>query len=603
MSEIKNIFFAAILSLVILMGWQFFFSDNKQEQAKPHSENTQIIEQNTISPDNSNTANNLANPTNNTPLINQDHTDYSQFDIKIDNPKISGTFSPKGLSFKNIYLKNYQNSCHKDNKTAEDDNLCLFNQNGPQSFYADFGYLNLATNNFDFTNNTSHTTTPTLDLPGPNTLWKTTNTELSPNKPILLSWTNAQGIEFNTKISIDQDYLFSIERSIKNPNNSAISLGMYSRIFKTIDNLKSSNAGTHEGAIGFWNNQMIKYEYKKLFKNGLLNYNGQSQAENKQHLSWMGFADKYWMASLVSNETQTNLSLRSKAADGVNFYNKAQVESIFSTQINPNAEINHQEYLFIGAKELNVLDNYEKNQHIKMFDHAVDFGALYFITKPIFVLLQYFNQLLGNFGLAIMLLTVVIKALLFPLARKSIISMHKMRDIQPELDKIKARYKDDKQKLNLEILNLFRKNKVSPFSSLVPLFLQLPIFFALYKVLNITIEMRHAPFFGWIKDLSARDSINLFDLIDFAHIGIGTYINIGILPILLGLTMYLQQKFQPPVSDPNQAMMMRWLPWIFVIISASFPAGLVVYWGWNNLLSIAQQVLIEKFFIPQKTKK
>ena len=229
-----------------------------------------------------------------------------------------------------------------------------------------------------------------------------------------------------------------------------------------------------------------------------------------------------------------------------------------------------------------------------MFDHAVDFGTLYFITKPIFLFLQFLYKIIGNFGIAIMILTLVIKTMLFPLTKKSLISMNRMRKLQPQLDEIKNRHKDNKAAMNLEIVSVFKANKISPFSSILPMLLQIPIFFALYKVLYITIEMRQAPFFGWIKDLSAKDTFNIFSIFDSLHINLSQYLSLGVLSLILGLTMLLQQKTQPKPADASQANVLKWMPLIFTIASASFPAGLVIYWSWNNILSIIQQLIVEK---------
>lgn len=598
LSEIKNVFFAFVLALIVLIGWQFFFGEPEENQKKENK--TENVSQNSSGTINSeNTQNNSAQQENQIPdslennnsQVNQEE-EQTASKIQIENEKISGVFSSKGLSFEKIILKGYKKSLDSEEKFR------LFDKDCALVFYSDFGFV---PNFQDDETGQSNSSKKQIEFPNQNTIWQTENSTLEKDKPAVLTWKNSDGIEFETKISVDNDYLFKIERKVKNNSSAPISFSFYGRILKNFSGGKAQTSPVFEGFISFWNNGIIKHDYQKIFKKNTLIFPGQdSSKEDEFH--WAGFSDKYWFASLASNENQNSvLSVRTKTSnDPQNFINKAQIESVFNTKLLPGKEISRTEYLFVGAKELNLLDKYENQNKIKMFDRAVDFGVLYFITKPIFVLLQYFNKLLGNFGLAIILLTVVIKTLLFPLAKKSVISANRMKEINPEIEKIKSQYKDDKQKQNLEILNIFKKNKISPLSPLLPILMQLPIFFALYKVLSISIEMRHAPFFGWIKDLSAKDSINIFSLIDFANFGLGNYLNIGILSVLLGVTMFLQQKFQPAPTDPNHKTVMRWIPWIFIIISASFPAGLILYWGWNNLVSIAQQIFIEKFFIKRK---
>jgi YidC/Oxa1 family membrane protein insertase len=595
LSEIKNVFFAFVLALIVLIGWQFFFSQPEENQKKQTK--TEAAQPKDSESELKNEA--KENFLKEGPQIDEEKTSKENISLKneeketkiqIENDKISGVFSSKGLSFQEITLKDYKKSLESEEKFK------LFEKDCQLVFYSDFGFIP----NFQDDDENFSSKKKQVEFPNQNTVWKSQNSKIGKDETAVLTWKNSEGVEFETRISLDANYLFKIERKVKNNSNSQINFSFYGRILKNFSGGKAQTSPVFEGFISFWNNGIIKNDYEKIFKKNTLIYPGQEASKNDE-FHWAGFSDKYWLTSLISNEDQNSvLSVRTKMSnDSQNFVNKAQIESVFNTKLLPGKEISRTEYLFVGAKELNILDQYQKEKNIKMFDRSVDFGVLYFLTKPIFILLQYFNKLLGNFGLAIMLLTVVIKTLLFPLARKSVISANKMKELNPEIERIKAIYKDDKQRQNLEILNIFKKNKISPLSPLLPILMQLPIFFALYKVLSISIEMRHAPFFGWIKDLSARDSINIFNLIDFGNFGLGNYLNIGILSVILGLTMFLQQKFQPAPTDPNQKTVMRWIPWIFIIISASFPAGLILYWGWNNLVSIAQQIFIEKFFIKK----
>lgn len=564
MSEIKNILIATALSIMVMIGWQTYSASKAKNEGVPEGEKVVQVAQ--------------GDEENGSKIIDSGRVNeikkVEKLDpkvlINIENEKVSGVLSRQGISFNELTLKKYKETIEEDSPNVE-----LLNKK--EFYYSDFGFLaNEDTN---------------IELPKKTTVWEADSNVLSYEKPVTLTWTNPQGVKFVTKISLDDEYLFKIERSVFNLTDSAISLNFMSRIHREINEKHMAPTIAHEGVIGFFNKELVKVPYSKLVKKNSMNFRSKDKNDK---LSWVGFGDKYWLSSLVMNEKNVSVALKNNSNENGNF---VQIESDFLKIIDPQEEFSRTEYLFAGAKELSLLDKYESDKGIVMFDHAVDFGALYFITKPIFLLLQWVYKAVGNFGIAIMVLTLIIKFLLFPLTKKSVISMSKMKKLQPKIEEIKTKYKDDKTRMNMEIVALFRAEKISPFSSILPMLLQIPVFFALYKVLHITIEMRHAPFFGWIKDLSARDSFNIFSIFDPLHLNLSHYFNLGILSLILCATMIFQQRIQPKPTEGSQMAMMKWMPYIFMFISASFPAGLLIYWSWNNIVSVFQQLFIEKFII------
>jgi YidC/Oxa1 family membrane protein insertase len=581
MSEIKNLFIATVLSILVLIGWQSFYESKnppKQEIVKESSDvnKNESIEQSNpekdvekiqISSNNKNTDERTVQKT----IRTENKINIKNYLIPIDNSHIDGNFSKQGLIFNKISLKNYHETI--DNNSPE---VKLLDKK--DGYYGEIGFL-------PDENNSVH-------LPNKATIWDADGDKITSEKPLTLTWINDQNIKFVIRISLDEDYLFKIEKQVLNNQNDEIEISTFTRLYKALDNSSRGGIG-HEGIIGFFNKELLKTTYDKLIKQE--NIAIKSRDKNDK-LSWIGFGDKYWMSAIIGNETNSSAIMKGDIKDGDKF---VQIENKYSQNLQPQDEFRRTEYLFVGAKELETLDKYEKDYKITMLDHAVDFGTLYFITKPIFLFLQYLHKIIGNFGIAIMILTLVIKILLFPLTKKSLISMHRMRQLQPQLDDIKKRLKDDKTRMNLEIVSLFKTNKISPFSSIIPMLIQIPIFFALYKVLYITIEMRHAPFFGWIHDLSARDTLNIFSIFDKIHLNVSQYLNLGVLSLILGATMLLQQKTQPKPTDASQATVMKWMPIIFTIASSSFPAGLVIYWSWNNILSMIQQLIVDKIIIKK----
>ena len=429
--------------------------------------------------------------------------------------------------------------------------------------------------------------TEKLDLPGPNTIWKlVSGTELTERTPIKLKWDNGKGLAFERVIEIDKNYMFKITQTVVNSSNNSYELQPYGVIQR---NGRPDTIGffiLHEGAVEMSDKTLNEITYKKMTKEGILSSN---------KTEWSGFTDKYWMTTLIAEPGKFFNSKKEFNSD----QNRYLIEMKLGTQeINPNSRGSITTFLFAGAKEVATIKSYEKNLEIYNFIDSVDWGWFFFLTKPIFSLLEIFNSYIGNMGWSIILLTLFMKTLLLPLAYKSFVSMSKLKQLQPEMEKIKERAGDDRVKLQQEMMNLYKTQKVNPAAGCLPILLQIPIFFSLYKVLFVTIEMRHAPFIGWIKDLSAPDPtsfLNLFGLLPYSTPGpesIFGIISIGVYPILMGVTMWMQQKLNPTPTDKTQAMIFAWMPWIFMFMLGQFSSGLVIYWVANNTIQFIQQYLI-----------
>ena len=429
--------------------------------------------------------------------------------------------------------------------------------------------------------------TEKLDLPGPNTIWKlVSGTELTERTPIKLKWDNGKGLAFERVIEIDKNYMFKITQTVINSSNNSYQLQPYGVIQR---NGRPDTIGffiLHEGVVEMSDKTLNEITYKKMTKEEILSSN---------KTEWAGFTDKYWMTTLIAEPGKFFNSKKEFNSD----QNRYLIEMKPGTQeINPNSRGSITTFLFAGAKEVATIKSYEKNLEIYNFIDSVDWGWFFFLTKPIFSLLEIFNNYIGNMGWSIILLTLFMKTLLLPLAYKSFVSLSKLKKLQPEMEKIKERAGDDRVKLQQEMMNLYKTQKVNPAAGCLPILLQIPIFFSLYKVLFVTIEMRHAPFIGWIKDLSAPDPtsfLNLFGLLPYSTPGpesIFGIISIGVYPILMGVTMWMQQKLNPTPTDKTQAMIFAWMPWIFMFMLGQFSSGLVIYWVANNTIQFIQQYLI-----------
>jgi YidC/Oxa1 family membrane protein insertase len=424
---------------------------------------------------------------------------------------------------------------------------------------------------------------PALALPDAGTIWQADGEVLAPGRPVTLRWDNGQGLTFRRTFALDDDYMFTVTDGVENNRDQAVTLFPYGLVSR---NGTPSVLGffiLHEGPVGVLEGTLEEIDYDDLKETHLI--------EQSTTGGWIGITDKYWLVALVPDQAaQVKTHFSYDLRDGTDKYQADFRGDAQTVPAGGRAEVTSR--LFAGAKEVRLLDRYADELGIDRFDLAVDFGWFYFLTKPIFYLLDYFNGLLGNFGLAILLLTVLIKLAFFPLANKSYRAMGKMKTLQPEMLKLREQFKDDRDRLNQEMMALYKREKVNPAAGCLPIVIQIPVFFALYKVLFVTIEMRHAPFYGWIHDLSAPDPLSVFTLFGLIPVDLPSILDVGLWPVIMGATWYLQQKINPQPADPVQAKIFLFLPIVFTFLLARFPAGLVIYWAWNNVLSVAQQWVI-----------
>ncbi len=552
MSETKNLLVAIVLSTIVLIAWKMFFEEKYLPPTKEIiTETTQDIN------------------------IVYDKKDALLKDsrVTIESDKIIGSINLTGALIDDIKLKDY-----KETTIDDSDNITLLSpKNTKDSYFTEFGWLTKDSN---------------IKTPNKNTVWIANKKSITPGDPLTLEWTNDQNVTFYLKFNIDYNYIITVTQSIKNNSAENLDIIHYGRINRLKDLSGTTYIISHEGVSGVLNNHLFEITYKDLQKDtDTVIYKNNTSKDG-----WFGFSDKYWTTAFIPSKDHV---LNVNAHHSIqNKENNFQVDySLFPTIIEKGTEFSVSNSLFVGAKELDILDAYKDQLDIDLFDRVVDFGVLYFITKPIFITLKFINHLIENFGISILILTVIIKLLLLPITNKSYTSISKMKILSPELSKLKKLYAHDKQELQKATMNLFKKHNVNPMAGCLPIILQIPVFFALYKVLFITIDMRHADFYLWIKDLSAPDPTNLFTLFGLLEWNPPQLLHLGILPIILGATMVLQQKVSGSAinaQDNIQKNMLKFMPYVFTFIFASFPAGLIIYWTWSNILSILQQYLITK---------
>src|SRR6266478_4165643 len=479
--------------------------------------------------------------------------------VKISTPRLHGSIDLLGARLDDLTLANSHETV--DPKSPE---VVLLSPPGTENPYlAEFGWV---------------ATTPDIQLPGPKTRWSASDAPLTPTTPVTLTWDNGQGLLFTRTVSVDQDYMFTVRDSVHNSGDAPVKLSTYGLVSRTGTPQVAGYYILFEGLIGYLDNSLQEVKYSSLAPGKPLDYGSSG---------WLGFTDKYWLTALIPQQGVTSKARLTHTVDaGVDRYQTDFLGP--EVTISPGGTAQSSTRFFAGAKEVNLLDGYEASG-IPLFDHAIDFGWFYFLTKPIFLTLQFFDKLLGNFGLAILLFTFCVKLLFFPLANKSYTAMSKMKLLQPEIQKLRERFPDDKARQQQEMMALYKRVGANPLAGCLPIVIQIPVFFSLYKVLFVTIEMRHAPFYGWIHDLSAPDPTSIFNLFGLLPFTPPSILMIGAWPMLMGVTMFLQQKLNPQPVDPVQARMFMLLPIVFTYMLAAFPAGLVIYWAWNNLLSIAQQ--------------
>jgi YidC/Oxa1 family membrane protein insertase len=429
---------------------------------------------------------------------------------------------------------------------------------------------------------------PAVAVPDGKTKWTADRGQLTPEQPVTLTWDNGQGLRFIRQYAVDRDFMITVTNKVENGSGKAVNLLPYGMIARSGTPETSGMYILHEGPIAVLNDRLKEVDYKDVTKakDGTISDSSTG--------GWMGITDKYWLVSLIPDQKE---SLKARFVHSLpDNRDRFQVDYLGASRaIAPNDSVSVTQRVFAGAKEVKLLERYRDELAIPKFDDAVDWGYFFFLTKPIFLALDWIYQRVGNFGVAILVLTVVIKGLFFPLANRSYVMMSRMKMLTPEMTKMRERFGEDRQRMNQEMMALYKKHQVNPLSGCLPIVLQIPVFFSLYKVLFVTIEMRHAPFFGWVKDLSAPDPttiLNLFGMIPWTPLEILAPVSIGAWPIIMGITMFLQQKLNPQPADPVQAKVFMFMPIIFTFMLAHFAVGLVIYWSWNNLLSMAQQYVI-----------
>jgi YidC/Oxa1 family membrane protein insertase len=556
--ENRNVIIAVILSTAILIGWSMYFENPDEAQRKRLELQGKTETQTNIQkPETPQTA--KANPTK---AISRSDALKETDRVFIENSNLSGSISLRGALIDDIILKNYRETLDKSSKPI----VVLSPKKSEDGYFVESGWA---------------TTKSDVKVPDNNSVWQIREgKKLTPASPVTLEWNNREGVVFSKKIELDDKYLFKITETIRNEKSKTIELFHYSQITKNTKPNTENFYILHEGLIGVVDKNLKEETYSTIEKEKKT-YTGKS--------GWFGITDKYWMSAIIP---ESGKSFKGEYS----FANSYKANFIISepTIANPQKSTSNTLKIFIGAKEVYPIDNYTEKEKIDRFDLSIDWGWFYFITKPLFFVIDYIFKIVGNFGVAIIILTLLVRILFFPLNNYSFKSMAKMKVLQPEMLRIKELYKDDMKRTQQEMMALYKREKVNPLSGCLPILVQIPIFFAVYKMLFVTLEMRHAPFFGWIKDLSAADPTTIFNLFGLIPWNPPSFLMIGVWPILMGITMYFQMKLNPTPPDPIQAKIFAFFPLIMTVMLATFPSGLVVYWTVSNVLTMAQQYYIMK---------
>ncbi|MDQ2635093.1 MAG: membrane protein insertase YidC [Pseudomonadota bacterium] len=584
MENNRNFFIAIALSVLILTLWQVFYMNPKVESQRESAR----IEQERIAAEQ--TA--AGQPTSGQPAMpgaaipaqpqagipgapaaqaavaDRAQVIAASGRVAIDTPSLEGSINLTGARIDDISLKHYRVTVDPDSPIIQ----LLNPQALPSGFYSEIGFVG---------------NDATGAVPGPDTVWTAdSGATLTPATPVTLTYVNEKGLTFKRTIAVDQNYMFTVSDTVTNAGGGDVALSAYGRITRFDKPLGGSTYVLHEGLIGVTGEE------------GLQEISYGSIEEDKQIVpgkstdGWLGITDKYWAATLVPPGQQAFQPRFSYFADGRPRYQADYLTDPIAVPAGQSATV--ETLVFAGAKEVGKIQAYEVDRQIRQFELLIDWGWFYFITKPMFHLIDWLYRALGNFGLAILATTVIVKAVFFPLANKSYKSMANMKMVQPKMLEIREKYADDKMKQQQAMMELYKTEKINPLAGCWPVLIQIPVFFALYKVLYVTIEMRHAPFFGWIQDLAAPDPTSIFNLFGLLPFAVPAFLMIGVWPLIMGVTMFLQMRMNPTPPDPTQQMIFTWMPVIFTFMLASFPAGLVIYWAWNNLLSIIQQGVIMK---------
>ena len=502
--------------------------------------------------------------------------------VAIDSPRIRGSISRLGGRIDSVTLRGYHETADEESPEI----VLLSPRDAARPYFADFGWASAGDD---------------IALPRPDTLWEADRAVVDLGKPVTLRWDNGAGLSFARRIAVDDGFVFTVTQSVRNETAAPVALVPFSRIARFSTSSESILPFKplflfQDGALGVFGGDYHEADYEDMLDAyDALGRNPRALDEYRYRASggWLGMTDKYWLVALIPDqETPFQGSFEYVPVDGGETDSFQTIYEAAPFTVNPGQTVSLTSHLFAGAKEINLLDRYEETLGAERLDLAVDFGPTWFLSKPLFYVIDFFNRATGNFGVAILLLTICVRALLFPLANKAYASMSRMRKLQPEMIRLRERFKDDKQRMNSELMKLYREQKANPVAGCLPLLAQIPVFFALYYMLFVTIEMRHAPFFGWIDDLSAPDPMTFITGFGLLEWPAPEFLLVGIWPLLFGATMWLQMKLNPQPMEPIQQKILMALPIVFLFLFARFPAGLVVYWTWNNVLSIGQQWLI-----------
>lgn len=561
MSDQKNVILAVVLCFLIIFGFQYFVDPPKVDNPEAQQTAGQAAgDAATPAP----APSDASAPSVSTAVQNAVTREESLKQaprIKINTPSLHGSVSLLGARIDDLTLINYREEVDPNSPEIK-----ILSPNGsPNPYYAEFGW--------------SASAGTTVKLPSSTSVWDTVSTELTPSSPLVLTWDNGEGLLFTRTYTVDENFLFTVDQQVQNRSDRDVTLYPYGLISRTGMPETTGFYILHEGPIGVFNETLEEVDYDDLTEEGSNSFSSTG--------GWIGMTDKFWLTALLPDQSAKFKGRFNHIAQGDRFQTDYLNQAGVTVKAGQTGSATNR--LYSGAKEVHVLDEYEKQYGIDRLELAIDWGWFYFLTKPIYFALEFLDAQIGNLGLAILALTVFIKLLLLPLAHKSYVSMSKMKKLQPEMVKLREKFGEDKQKLNQEMMALYKREKANPAAGCLPILLQVPIFFALYKVLFVTLLMRHQPFYGWIVDLAAPDPTTIFNLFGLIPWTPPEFLLIGALPLLMGISMFLQQKFNPQPADPVQAKIFMFMPIFFTFLLASFPAGLVIYWTWNNCLSIAQQ--------------
>ena len=562
--EFKNVILAIVLSFAVLLSWSLFF-ETPQVEKQNENQQTEVVKKN-------NTTNSdvpTVDTKNGAQAISRENSIKGSDRFYFENKNVKGSITLKGALIDDIVFKNYKEEINDNRKV-----VYLNPKETKDGYFIETGW---ATSNLE-----------KASVPSPDSEWKVKgNKKLLPGNPVIIEWNNKSGLIFRKKIELDDKFLFKVTQEVQNNTKEKVELYPYAQITRNQSPDITNFYILHEGFIGVFDEQLEEIDYDDI-------------KEKKEKYSaeegWLGITDKYWMTALVpENDQSFKAEFLYKNAFKANYIlNKPIV-------VSPSSSKTAETKVFVAAKEVRVVDGYAESENIKKFDLVIDWGWFYFFTKPLFFVMDYLFHLTKNFGIAILLVTAAVRILFFPLANYSFRSMAKMKILQPEMLRLKELHKDDKAKIQQEMMALYKREKVNPLSGCLPILIQIPFFFAIYKMLFISLEMRHQPFFGWIKDLSAQDPTSIFNIFGLIPWDPPSFLIIGVWPILMGATMFLQQKLNPTPPDPIQAKIFMFFPLFLTVILAPFPSGLVVYWTINNILTIAQQwIIIKKTTVKTK---